>query len=233
MYTHPEQLWYFVGLITSDGCLCRDGSHISLTSKDHSFLEDLRNTLRIRNRIGTKIGGSGSISFQIQMGNKAFYRFLQEVGLTPDKSLTLGRLNIPIPYFPDFLRGMIDGDGCIFTWLHSSNRRRQWALQISSASPVFALWLKLSIEAFFGVRGRIHVRRGEGNRHPLYIIKFGKLPAQVILRTCYYAGCVAIPRKFDRALQCISTPNGVRKYGDVVAGVAKLVSAGALKAPGR
>ncbi|MGH9198736.1 MAG: LAGLIDADG family homing endonuclease, partial [Acidimicrobiia bacterium] len=126
MNTHPEQLWYFVGLITSDGCLCGDGSHVSLTSKDYSFLKDLRNTLRIRNRIGTKIGGSGSVSFQIQMGNKAFHRFLQRVGLTPDKSLTLG-------------------------------------------SPVFASWLKLSTEAFFGVCGRVRVRKGKGNRHPVYI----------------------------------------------------------------
>jgi len=233
MKTRFEHLWYFVGLITSDGCLCRDGSHINLTSKDHSFLEVLRNTLRITNRIGTKIGGSGSVSFQIQMGNKTLHRFLQQVGLTPAKSLTLGVLNIPIQRFPDFLRGMIDGDGCILTWIHSSNGRRQWALHISSASPVFASWLKLSIETFFGVRGRMHVREGRGSRHPLYIVKFGKLPAQVILRACYYAGCVAMPRKFSRALQCIATPNGMRKYGDVVAGVAKLVSAGALKAPGR
>lgn len=107
-----------------------------------------------------------------------FVRFLLGVGLTPHKSLTLGGLDIPISRFPDFLRSMIDGDGCIHTWIHPGNGRRQWASRISSASPVFASWLRLSIEAYFGVRGRIHVTKGKGNRHPIYMIKFGKLPAR-------------------------------------------------------
>lgn len=233
MRIQPEHLWYFVGLITSDGCLSTDGSHINITSKDHSLLKDLRTALGIANRIGTKIGGSGSVSFQIQMGDKSLYRFLLDVGLTPHKSLTLGSLNIPISRFPDFLRGMIDGDGCIHTWIHSSNGRRQWALKISSASPVFASWLRLSIEAYFGVRGRIHIGTGKGKRHPIHLIKFGKLAAQVILGTCYYPGCLAMPRKLQRALQCVTAPNGVRKYGDVVRRGGETEDTADLKSAGR
>ena len=93
--TRPDYLWYFVGLITSDGCLSKNGSHISLTSRDLEYLEELKRTLGIHNKIGRKTGGSGSLSFQIQMGSKALYSFLSGVGLKPNKSLTLGALHIP------------------------------------------------------------------------------------------------------------------------------------------
>ena len=134
-------------------------------------------------------------------------------------------------YFGDFLRGMIDGDGSIYTWIHSSNGRRQWALKISSASPLFAGWLKSAIEDFFAVRGSLYV--GKGKLHPIHVIKFGKLPAKVILQACYYPGCLAMSRKLERAQQCMNTPNGVRKYGNVVAGVVELEDTRDLKSRGR
>lgn len=232
LHSRPTAFWYFVGLITSDGCLSRDGSHISLTSKDREFLEKLKTTLGIPNNIGRKIGGTGSLSFQIQMGSKALYSLLLDIGLKPNKSLTLGALKIPMPYCPDFLRGMIDGDGCIRTWIHSSNRRRQWALPLYSSSPIFALWLKSLIEGNFAVRGRLHVYEAP-KRHPRHIIKFGKLSAKVILRACYYPECLAMPRKWELARRCIQTPNGVTKYGNVVAGVVEPADTRDLKSRGR
>lgn len=218
--THPQHFWYFVGLIAADGCLSTDRSNINLTSKDREHLGLVKRTLQIPNRIGRKLSGAGRISYAIQMRNRDLYRFLLEVGLTPRKSLTLGSLRIPMSYFPEFLRGVIDGDGCIRTWIHSHNGKRQWALQITSASPAFSWWLKSMIEEVFCVRGRLHVRE-QAQRHPVYIVKFGKLAAQVILRACYHPGCLAMTRKLALAQRCVQTPNRVRYYGNVLAGVAE------------
>lgn len=228
----PHNFWYFVGLIATDGCLSTHGWVINLTSKDRGYLEDVRSTLQIPNRIGHKRSGAGRISYLLQMRNKHLYKTLSELGLTPRKSLTLGGLDVPAAYFADSLRGVIDGDGNIHTWVHPGNGIRQWALRIYSASPAFIRWLESSIETRFAVRGRLHMET-RGARHPLHVLKFGKLPAQVILEACYYPECLAMPRKMTRAIQCVQTPNGVRGYGDVVAGVAKPEDARRLKRRGR
>lgn len=228
----PEHLWYFVGLISSDGCLSRDGRLVTLSAKDPLFLGRIKEVLGLPYRIGRHMGGTGSTSYHIQISSRALHRFLLSIGLTPAKSLTLGSLAIPAQNFSDFLRGVIDGDGCIRTWIHPSNGLRQWALKIASASPHFAAWLKSSIENTFSVRGRLHVFKGK-RKNPIYDIKFGKLAAQVILRGCYYPECLAMPRKFESAWHCINTPNCVRKYGNVVAGVVELADTPGLKPGGR
>lgn len=230
--TRPEHLWYFVGLIASDGCLIKDGRHIVLTAKDPFFLDQIRQSLALTCGVSRQIGGAGRMYCRLQIYSKNLYAFLLNVGLTPAKSLTLGALRIPAPHFRDFLRGVIDGDGCIRTWIHPSNGLRQWAVKITSASPVFASWLKSSIEGHFQARGRLHVAKRTG-KNPIYDIKLGKLAAQVVLMACYYPGCLAMNRKFESAQQCINTPNGVRKYGNVVAGVAKPAHARGLNPRGR
>lgn len=218
----PEDLWYLTGLIATDGNLSSDGRHIELTSKDLNHLERLRVVLSISSRVGRKSNGARTgTSFRLQIGDKQLYGFFSEVGLVPKKSLQLGALRIPPEHFRDFLRGVIDGDGSINTWVHSTNKTRQWALRVYSASPVFASWLKAKVESRFGVVGRAHVEQRAG-RNPLYIIKFGKLAARVILGECYYTGCTAIPRKLEKARRCVETPSSWRRYGSsVVAGVAK------------
>lgn len=47
-------LWYLVGLITSDGCLSKDGRHIDITSKDYKFLSKIKDFLGLTIKIGTK-----------------------------------------------------------------------------------------------------------------------------------------------------------------------------------
>ena len=104
-------LWYLVGLITSDGCLSKDGRHVDITSKDYQYLFAIQTKLNLSNKIGRKHNGNRKEAFHIQISNRNFYDFLLSVGLTQNKSLTLDSLNVPRPCFNDFLRGLIDG-GC-------------------------------------------------------------------------------------------------------------------------
>jgi len=106
-------LWYLVGLITGDGCLSSDGRHVDITSKDKEFLKGLRDNFRLVNKIGIKNKGTHKQAFRIQISNKNFYEFPLSVGLLPNKSLIVGSLEVPRERFVDFLRGLIDGDGCI------------------------------------------------------------------------------------------------------------------------
>lgn len=196
-------LWYLVGLIATDGCLCSDGRHIDITSKDFQFLQAIKDTAGIKNRIGTKYNGKNQKCFHIQVGNKNLYEFLLSIGLTQNKSLTLSALDIPNQYFVDFLRGVIDGDGCIRSWIHPTNRGEQWSLRIYSGSKEFIDWLNHTITWLLEVYGKIHK-----NGDSVWVLKYGKMAAREIARQCYYKNCFGLERKIKLAQQCLDSYTG-------------------------
>lgn len=195
-----RHLWYLVGLVATDGCLSSDGRHIDITAKEYNFLDSVRRSLKIENKIASKFNGKGQRSWHIQISNKNLYELFVKIGLKPRKSLTLGHLNIPGHGFVDFLRGVIDGDGGVRRWVHPSNGCEQWVLRIYSAAPIFSAWIKNAVETWFEVKGCIH--KDASN---FFTIKFGKLAARRILGDCYYDGCLAMTRKFALAISCIES----------------------------
>jgi hypothetical protein len=213
----PADLWYIVGLIVTDGNLANDGRHINITSKDESLLLAVKEALGLKCGLTKKSRHKEKIKkyFFLQFSDARFYRYLLTLSLHPKKSLTLKSVPIPALYFSDFVRGVIDGDGCITTWVHKQNGHIQWALTIVSASPIFINWLKLEIESAYKVKGKLYTRIPEG-KNPLYTIKFGKLAAKVILRKCYYKNSLCLDRKLHIVQACLSTKNGMRKYGKVI-----------------
>src|SRR3989338_5295989 len=164
------KLWYLVGLITSDGNLSPDGGHIDITSNDYIFLSKIKNSTGIKNKIGVKYGENNRKAFRIQIANRNFYDFLVSIGLTKNKSLTVGAIKVPDPFFVDFLRGLIDGDGSIRSWKHPTNFREQWSLRIYSGSRKFIEWLDKEIEKYMGVSGRTYQHNRQGTQ---YVLKFG------------------------------------------------------------
>ena len=190
-------LWYLVGLITSDGCLSSDGRHIDITSSNYEFLEKLKTHLGLVNRVTTKYGFKKKIAYHIQLCNRSFYDFLLSIGLFPCKSLTLEAINVPTDNFCDFLRGLIDGDGGMQRWFHTTNRREQWNLRIASGSKKFLTWLKDEIEKNIGAKGRLH-----SESKTQFRLKYGKMAAQRIIKRCYYEGCLGLDRKIRLAQEC-------------------------------
>ena len=209
-------LWYLVGLITSDGCLSSDGRHIDITSKDYKFLQEIKSSLRIGTKIGDKYNSKKQKMFHIQITNRNFYDFLLSIGLTQNKSLTLGAIKIPNQYFIDFLRGLIDGDGCIRRWIHPSNNREQWSLRIYSGSESFMEWLQGSIERICRVKGRLHQDRRKKPRVDLFVLKYGKVAAKVILNKCYYKNALGLERKVKLAQECINSYRGWQRSKTVL-----------------
>lgn len=214
----PQDLWYVVGLIATDGNLSSDGRHINITSKDRAFLYSVRRALFLKNKIGKKTRGDEKEKRYsvLCIGDVKFYKFLLGIGLTPKKSLTLKQIRMPNEYFADFLRGVIDGDGCIRTWKHHTNGNMQWSLSIVSGSPIFSNWLKRKIEGAFLVSGKIYGYKHKNKKNFLYTVKFGKFAAKVILAKIYYENCLVLNRKLKQAIKCIDAKNGLAKYGNVV-----------------
>lgn len=193
-------LWYLVGLITSDGCLSSDGRHIDITSKNYKFLQKIKSALGIEGKIGDKYNSKKQKMFHIQFANRNFYDFLLSTGLRPNKSLTLGAVKVPNLYFIDFLRGLIDGDGSMRRWIHPSNGGEQWSLRIYSGSEKFIRWLDNTIESLLEVQGKIHK-----DRKTLWVLKYGKMAARIIAQGCYYKDAPGLERKAKLAQECINS----------------------------
>jgi hypothetical protein len=228
-----EHLWYIVGFIATDGNLGRDGRHINITSKDRDHLFLIRDILRLQSKIGLKNSSTQKqkIYSILQFSDVSFYEYLESIGLFPRKSLTLEDIAVPNNYFHDFFRGIIDGDGCICTWIHKGNGYRQWSLTITSAAPLFISWLKQETEKCFDVRGRLHTYKFKGKKNEINILRFGKLAAKVIINKAYYEGALSLDRKDLKGKLCLQDPNLMVNYGNVVGPGAVTGSQRGLKIP--
>lgn len=204
-------LAYVIGLITTDGCLSKDGRHIDFTSKDLEQVKNFSKILELTNKIGLKSGGfSGKKYYRVQFGNVKFYKFLISIGLTPNKSKTIGEINLPDKYFRDFLRGHLDGDGYNYSYWD-----KRWKSSFMlytgfvSASLIHLKWLNNQIEKLFNLKGQI--RYGTG----AYQLKFAKNASIKLMGKIYYrSNLICLERKrfkIEKALDIIHKQAGVAK----------------------
>ncbi len=194
----PE-LAYAVGLLATDGNLSPDGRHINLTSKDIDLLETFKRCLGLKNTIGEKHGGfeKRTTCFSVQFGDIVFYRWLLALGLTPNKSKTIGALKIPDRYFFDFLRGSFDGDGCILSyWDPRWASSHMFYIKFSSASPAHLRWLQETLIRLINISGRI---KPAGACHQL---SFAKKDSKILFVKMFYSDTVPhLKRKFVKAME--------------------------------
>lgn len=211
MHEWSPDLAYAIGLITTDGCLSKDGRHIDLTSKDVDQIKTFAQILGLKNKIGIK---SRSILktkkyFRIQFGSVEFYRFLLKIGLTPNKSKTIKAVDVPDKYFGDFLRGCLDGDGCILYYFDKKWKNSFVLYTVfSSASVEFLQWLKETLRRLYKVEGAA-VSKMSSRCHQL---RYAKKASLTLIKKMYYKGdipCLGRKRsKIELALGIIQERGG-------------------------
>jgi hypothetical protein len=181
-YDWTKQLAYFVGLITSDGCLINNGRHINITSKDFEIIQYVKEIIKKPNNIyQIKAGQFGTTAYNFQFSNVALFDFLENCGLTPKKSLTIGSLAIPDDYYADFLRGLFDGDGSIFGYWDKRWRSSfVYYCSFASASPIFIKWLRLNNSRLIQTKGG-SVRPG----NPAQSLAYAKADSRLIYNYIY------------------------------------------------
>jgi hypothetical protein len=193
-----RKLAYAVGLIATDGNLSKNGRSINFTSKDKSLINSFRECLNLKNKIGRKNSGSCSWKkyFFVQFGNVVFYRWLQRIGLTPNKSKTIADLKIPDKYFCDFLRGHLDGDGDISAYKDYYNTFKnpkyiyeRIFTRFRSASKPHVEWLRTKINRILSIRGHLNkeTRFRPNQISIMWILKFAKKDSIKLLSWLYYS----------------------------------------------
>ncbi len=193
-----NDLAYAVGLLTTDGNLSPDGRHFTFISKDVDLIKTFKHCLALKNKIAFKPSGySNKIYYQIQFGNVKLYKWLLNIGLMPNKSKVIARLNIPNRFFLDFLRGHLDGDGCICAYQDSvyPNSQRLYTRFIS-ASLQHALWLQNRIFSLLEIKGYIK-QHAKGT----FELTYAKNKSKLLLNAMYY----------DESLPCLKRKHKIAK----------------------
>ncbi len=184
---------YAIGLISTDGNLSTDGNHISFTSNDIELISHMKYIFRMNGKIGYTRNIT-SESYRLNLCNVQLYDWLLSLGLTPNKSLTIGAIAIPDEFFIDFLRGHLDGDGSITTYSDKYNTfkdpkyvyNRIW-LRFISASQDHMIWLQETITRLFSVKGRLHKTKPNAVGNSMFILKYGKKESLTLLSKIYYS----------------------------------------------
>jgi len=195
---------YALGLLATDGNLSPDGRHFDVTSADREQLVNLRKCLGITNKIGFKRSGvTKKMITRIQFGDVRFYRFLLTIGFTPNKSKTLGSLDIPRRYFFDFLRGHFDGDGTFYSYWDPRWRSSfMFYMTFVSASRTHIDWLRKEILRRLAIRG--HITKSKNGS--VYQLKYAKRESLKLLRKLYYNNrVVCLPRKRRKIAKALRT----------------------------
>lgn len=200
----PE-LAYAVGLLATDGNLSKDGRHIDFTSKDLLQIRNFKKCLGLSNKIGRKSRASDKQKkyFRLQFGDKLFYKWLMDLGMMPNKSKIMGRLNVPDKYFFDFLRGCFDGDGCI-----NGYQDPRWPtsymfyLRFMSASLKYLKWLDETVLRLCKAQGRIKSSTRQ------YELVFAKKASRLVFKEMFRnKNGFFLKRKFLKAKGIFETDN--------------------------
>jgi len=178
----PE-IAYAVGLITTDGSLSNDGRHIILVSKDTQLLKTFKKCLGLKNKIGYRKSSytERKDCRHVQFGDVVLYKWLQKIGLTPNKTKTIEKLKIPDKYFFDFLRGCFDGDGSSYSYWD-----QRWAssfmfyTNFSSGSLFHLKWIRSKLKILLKINGHIKSSRR------IWQLCYAKKESRILFSKIYY-----------------------------------------------
>lgn len=170
---------YWVGYIAGDGYIDRSKNKIQITSKDDIMIEQFKDF--IKEGYGTNTTKTGVTS--IYFSNKDAKDYLDSIGLTTKKSLTL-KINIPITW--DFIRGIFDADGSF-----AQNRFKITTGSLEFTDQLVSFFLSNNIQTSISFKGKI------SNTCDVYILG-GKEVLDLVYTKLYNENCkYYLPRKKD------------------------------------
>ena len=109
--TWSNNMAYILGFWFADGCIYNGRMFdITLHKKDKYILKKIAEELQFEGNLYDSVDKQSS---RINFSCKVIYDDIVSLGGSERKSLTLEFPNIPKEYFPDFIRGYFDGDGCV------------------------------------------------------------------------------------------------------------------------
>jgi len=173
--------------MATDGCVV-DGDHVSFPSADRELVGLFAACLGKANTISQFRTKTGGTAYRVQFGDVAFCRWLENIGITGRKSLTIGALDVPNEYVISLARGLLDGDGSIINKLARADTGSRsdyyWEYLQSKfvcASRPHLEWLKDELRRALHIDGLLITRSARNGKHACYTLRYGKRASHVLL----------------------------------------------------
>lgn len=188
---------YILGLIITDGCITKNGKKfvICISLKDKEMIEQIRDIV-----CKTKNVYKDGNNYQVKWRNSNDISYLGKLNITQRKTYTVG-----IPNFEynmsHLIRGLFDGDGCVYKSTTTDNGKEYVYQYISFTSGSKQFADDLSI---FLTSNDIHSTVNEDSRrkdctNKTYYVKVYKKKDVQKLRSLMYEDCNdwKLKRKYD------------------------------------
>jgi hypothetical protein len=119
---------YWLGVLTADGYITADNYKVVLSSKDKELISNFKEAVSSEHKLARTMVYDKRTEktyrrYSIQIGCKNFVSNLLKLGMTNRKSYYEIPPNINDEFFPDYIRGVFDGDGSVCTLKKSGNLR--------------------------------------------------------------------------------------------------------------
>ena len=181
---------YAVGLIATDGNISQSRQAVTLVSGDRELLDMFKRIVPRAGRIGTH----GPNAWHVYVSSVDFCHWLESVGLSPRKSLTIGGIDVPDEHFFDLARGLLDGDGGISNMIlnpggaakrYPGYRYERINAIFQSASRPHIEWIRSSMLRLLGVDAAILTEPQRRPTSRMYTLRYGKHATLKILGRLY------------------------------------------------
>jgi len=203
---------YVLGFFAADGAMIKNnrGAHfIEFHVVDREILIKIKNCMNSNHKISYRKPAKNNYanSYRLQFGSKEMFNDLLNLGLTPNKSLTMKFPDVPKEFLPDFIRGYFDGDGCVSYGRYKSKDRKKprWIIstRFTSGSKKFLLSLHRKLKNICVNGGYILDKNGAWSLDfsfrdslALYNFMYNNVPASIYLDRKY--------NKFGKALRALN-----------------------------
>ena len=114
--------------------------------------------------------------YMLRIGSHEVYNDLIGLGITPRKSKTINLPHVPPEFMPYFIRGYLEGDGCINLY----DKKKRLSVTFTSGSKLFLEELSKIISSISGVK--IH---NVFSNSRAYQIKYSTKEATLLLKYIY------------------------------------------------
>jgi DNA-binding Lrp family transcriptional regulator len=196
---NTEEQFYWLGFMYADGNISKEGNRIEmrLSLKDRDHLEKFRKFLQLTTEIRT--GKTNGIEFcHLSVRNKHLWNILNNLGCSPQKSLTLTFPSLKLftkkEYILHFLRGYVDGDGCLT--ISKDNNKLRTRLTIVGTESFLN-----SINHLFSDKGYIRNKSTENYINQAFELKFSDVPSRKLTRYLYENATIYLNRKYEKYLE--------------------------------
>lgn len=192
---NTEEKAYWLGFLYADGNISSTGNRLEvhLSIKDINHLEKFRKFLKLETEFRTGYY-NGNAYCHLSVRNKHLWEQLNNKGCTPRKTLTLDFPDLNIfenkNLVYDFIRGYVDGNGCLFTKKYKYN-----VTQILILGTEKFLY---GIRNFLNEPGYIRSCGTKNFPNKAFKLYYSNFPSRIIARKLYEHSTIYLDRKYNK-----------------------------------